>query len=119
MYLEKDFVEKVFRTMKTQEEVVPVRHRLERRVRAYVFIMVIAYRLIAALVYAIRESGDHDPWEKSQNLIRYLSRVERTEITLGKERKIWFLNTRREEVELLKKLGYGELFDEKQQKNSV
>jgi transposase len=119
MYLEKDFVEKAFRTMKTQEEVVPVRHRLERRVRAYVFVMVTAYRLIAALVYAIRESGDRDPWEKSQDLIRYLSRVERTEITLGKERKIWFLNTRREEVELLKKLGYGELFDEKQQKNSV
>ena len=33
MYLEKDFVEKIFRTMKTQEELVPVRHRLERRVR--------------------------------------------------------------------------------------
>ena len=57
MYLEKDFVEKVFRTIKTQEEIVPVRHRLERMVRAYVFVMVTAYRLIAALVYFLRESG--------------------------------------------------------------
>ena len=105
--------------MKRQEEVVHVRYRLERRVIAYVFVMVTAYRLIAALVYAIMESGDRDPWKKSQDLIRYLSRVERTEITLGKERKILLLNTRREEVELLKKLDYGELFGEKQQKNSV
>jgi transposase len=119
MYLEKDFVEKAFRTTKTQEGVVPVRHRLERWVRAYVFVMVTAYRLIAALVYAIRESGNRDQWEKSQDLIRYLSRVESTEITLAKERKIWLLNTIRDEVELLKKLGHGKLFDEKQQKNSV
>ena len=105
--------------MKRQEEVVPVRYRLERRVRAYVFVMVTAYRLIAALVYVIVESGDRDPWKKSQDLIRYLSRVERTEITLGKERKTLLLNTRGEEVELLKKLDYGELFGEKQQKNSV
>ena len=84
MYLEKDFVEKVFRTMKTQEEVVPVRHRLERRVMAYVFVMVTAYRLIAALVFMLRESGDRDPWEKSQKLIGSLSRVERMEIILGK-----------------------------------
>ncbi|EQD26721.1 transposase, IS4 family protein, partial [mine drainage metagenome] len=87
MYLEKDFVEKVFRTMKTQEEIVPVRHRLERRVRAYVFVMVTAYRLIAALVYLLRESGIREPWEESQKLLDSLSRVERLEIMFGKEKK--------------------------------
>lgn len=54
MYLEKDFVEKVFRTAKTQEEIVPVHHRLERHVRLYVFVVVTAYRLIAALVYFLQ-----------------------------------------------------------------
>ena len=111
LYLEKDFVEKVFRTMKTQEEVVPVRHRLERRVRAYVFVMVTAYRLIAALVYMLRETGQNDPWEKSQKMLDSLARVERTEITLGKEHKIWYLNVRKDTAELLKKIGYGRLFD--------
>ena len=111
MYLEKDFVEKVFRTMKSQEEVVPVRHRLERRVRAYVFVMVTAYRLIAALVYMLRETGQNDPWEKSQKMLDSLARVERTEITLGKEHKIWYLNVRKDTAELLKKIGYGRLFD--------
>ncbi|EQD26718.1 transposase, IS4 family protein, partial [mine drainage metagenome] len=71
MYLEKDFVEKVFRTMKSQEEIVPVRHRLERRVRAYVFVMVTAYRLIAALVYFLRESGEKNHGKCHRNsLIR-------------------------------------------------
>jgi len=113
MYLEKDFVEKVFRTMKSQEEIVPVRHRLERRVRAYVFVMVTAYRLIAALVYFLRESGDKDPWETSQKLLDSLSGVERTEITFGKEHKIWYLNLRKESTDTLRKIGYGRLFDGK------
>ena len=119
MYLEKDFVEKVFRTMETQEEIVPVRHRLERRIRAYVFVMVTAYRLIAALVYFLRESGNSDPWGNSQKLLDSLSRVERMEITLGKEHPIWYLNIRKETSEALKKIGYGKLFDEKNHKLSA
>ncbi len=109
MYLEKDFVEKVFRTMKTQEEIAPVRHRLERRVRAYVFVMVTAYRLIAALVYFMRESGYREQWETTQKLLDSLSRVERMEITLGKEHRIWYLNLGKETSEALKKIGYGKL----------
>ena len=111
MYLEKDFVEKVFRTMKSQEEMVPVRHRLERRVRAYVFVMVTAYRLIACLVYLLRESGEKEPWETSQKLLDSLSRVERMEITFGKEKKIWYLNLRPETVKILQKIGYGKMFE--------
>ncbi|MHB1622318.1 MAG: IS1634 family transposase [Cuniculiplasma sp.] len=115
MYLEKDFVEKVFRTMKSQEEIVPVRHRLERRVRAYVFVMVTAYRLIASLVYFLRESGDKDPWETSQKLLDSLSRVERTEVYLGKDRRIWYLNLTSTSTEILKKIGFQKLFDENSQ----
>ena len=98
--------------MKSQEEVVPVRHRLERRVRAYVFVMVTAYRLIAALVFALRESGDHDPWGPSQKLLDRLSRVERTEIVFGRENRTWYLNLRNDTSEPLKKIGYGNLFKE-------
>ncbi|MHB8371316.1 MAG: IS1634 family transposase [Thermoplasmataceae archaeon] len=119
MYLEKDYVEKVFRTMKSQEEITPVRHRLERRVRAYVFVMVTAYRLIANLVYLLRESGEKEPWEISQKLLDSLSRVERTEITFGKEMKILYLNLRPESLKLLQKIGYGKLFDEKNQETLV
>jgi Transposase len=48
-YFEKDFVEKVFRCLKTEEDIAPVRHRLEHRVRAYVFICMLAFRLLSML----------------------------------------------------------------------
>jgi transposase len=112
MYLEKDFVEKVFRTMKTQEEIVPVRHRLERRIRAYVFVMVTAYRLIAYLVCMMRESGEREPWESTSKLLDRLSRVERIEIRFGKETRTWYLNLRPDTSELLKRIGFGKLFNE-------
>ncbi len=89
MYLEKDFVEKVFRAKKTQEEIVPIRQRLERCMRAYFFVTVTAYRLIAALIYFQRESGYGEQWETMQKLLDSLSRVERMEITLGKEHRIY------------------------------
>jgi hypothetical protein len=37
-----------------------VRHRLKRRMKAYVFVMVTAYRLIAILVFITIESGERD-----------------------------------------------------------
>ena len=97
--------------MKSQEEIVPLRNRLERRVRAYVFVMVTAYRLIACLVHLLRESGEKEPWEISQKLLDSLSRVERIEITFGREKKMWYLNMRSETVKILQKIGYGKMFD--------
>ena len=35
------------------------------------------------------------------------------EIALGKERRIWHLNLRPASTEILKKIGYGKLFNEK------
>ncbi len=48
-YLEKDYIEKVFRHLKTDEHIEPVRHRLERRVRVYIFLLVLSYRIASAL----------------------------------------------------------------------
>jgi hypothetical protein len=58
---------------------------IESWVKAYVLVMVTAYRLIATLVYLLRKSGGNDPWETSQRILNALERVERMEITLGKE----------------------------------
>ncbi len=113
MYLKKDFVEKVFRTMRTHEEIVPVRHMLERRVRGYVFVMVTACRITAVPLHFLRESGYREQWGTMQELLDSLSRVERMEITLGKEHRIWYLNLMPASTEILKKIGYGKLFNEK------
>ncbi|WP_393972170.1 IS1634 family transposase [Oxyplasma meridianum] len=112
LYLGKDYVEKVFRTMKTQEEITPVRHHLERSVKAYVFVMVTAYRLMAALVSAMKRTGHEEPWESAADLLDRLARVERIELTLGKEKRTWYLNMKRHDAETLNKMGFGNIFNE-------
>jgi len=114
-YLEKDFIEKSFRTMKTEEEMEPVRHRLERRVRAYEFVQVLALRLRAAMRWSLREVARKEginPWEAEEELLKALGRVERVEITLGRERRVWHLNLLKGTKETLGKIGYGKLFVE-------
>ena len=48
-----------------------------------------------------------------QKLLDSLSRVERMEITLGKEHRIWHLNLGKETSDILRKIGDGKLFNEK------
>ncbi|MGC8699219.1 MAG: IS1634 family transposase [Candidatus Acidifodinimicrobium sp.] len=115
MYLEKDFIEKSFRIMKTEEEMEPVRHRMERRVRAYEFVQVLALRLRTALRWLIKEVAlkeGMNPWESEEELLKVLGRVERVEVTLGKESRIWHLNLLKSTRDVLGKIGYGDLFSE-------
>lgn len=109
-YLEKDFIEKVFRTLKTSEEVEPVRHRLERRVRAYLFLCVLAYRLLAVLPHGLGEiSTREDRWERGDTLLGELARVERVQVRLGHQVKTWYLNVSGDSRDVLDKMGYKKL----------
>lgn len=112
-YFEKDYIEKVFRILKTNENIEPVRHRLEHRVRAYMFVCVLAYRLLAGLRSQISNAlGEEKAWEKTFELLRDLSRVERVEVGFGKEVKTWYLNTTKKSNDMLKKIGFENLFKE-------
>ena len=112
-YFEKDYIEKVFRTLKTTERIEPVRHRLDPRVRAYIFVCVLAYRLLSVLHFKIEKTkGKENPWEKSFDLLNNLSRVERTEVGFGKEVKIWYLNVTKEIIDSLKVIGMKDLLKE-------
>ncbi|MGI0130404.1 MAG: IS1634 family transposase [Thermoplasmata archaeon] len=112
-YLGKDFVEKVFRTLKTPVELEPVRHRRERRVRAYLFVCMLAYRLISALRWRLVEAGVKEKTaEYQERLVEELSRVERTEVVLGGQRRMWYLNKSDFIVEALRKLGLKDLLKE-------
>ena len=113
LYLEKDFIEKVFRTLKTSEEIVPVRHRLEWRVRAYLFVCVLAYRLLAMLQDRLRKLSDKDDtWERADTLLQELGRVERVRVRLGRQVKSWYLNLSGKSRETLDKMGYKKLLKE-------
>ncbi|MGP8320695.1 MAG: IS1634 family transposase, partial [Methanosarcinaceae archaeon] len=92
-YFEKDFVEKVFRTLKTSEEIEPVRHRLEQRVRVYIFVCVLAYRLLADLQWRLQKLSDRkNVWHEADAFLHDLERVERVKVRLGHQVKIWHLN---------------------------
>ncbi len=56
-HLEKDCIEKGFRTMQTDEEMEPVRHYRPRRDRAYEFVRGLAFRLRAARRGSLREEA--------------------------------------------------------------
>ena len=112
-YLEKDFIEKVFRVIKTQEEVQPVRHRLENRVKAYLFVCMLAYRLLAVLQWRLKQaSGKEDSWESANELLQDLSRVERVEVKFGNEVKTLYLNLSEKNSKSIKSIGMMGLFKE-------
>jgi len=112
-YLEKDFIEKVFRVIKTQEEVQPVRHRLENRVKAYLFVCMLAYRLLVVLQWRLKQvSVREDSWESANALLQDLSRVERVEVKFGNEIKTIYLNLSEKNSKSLKAIGMMELFKE-------
>lgn len=113
-YLGKDFVEKCFRTAKTYVELEPVRHRRERRVRAYLFVCMLALRLQAALRWRLIEGGVEEDAvaEYQERLLEDLSRVERVEVSLGMEVRTWYLNMTKVVTEGLRRLKLKDLLRE-------
>jgi len=112
-YFEKDYIEKVFRILKTTERMEPVRHRLEPRVRGYMFVCVLAYRILAALYSRFEKVyGSKDNWERVHDFLKDIERVERTEVKFGNEKKILYLNMTKKIKDTLKALGMKNLFKE-------
>nr|AAU82818.1 transposase [uncultured archaeon GZfos1D1] len=112
-YFEKDFVEKVFRTLKTSEEIEPVRHRLERRIRVYIFVCVLAYRLLADLKWRLQKLSEHkNVWHEADAFLHDLERVERVQVRLGHQVKIWHLNLTGKSRRTLEMIGFKELLKE-------
>ena len=99
---------------KTEREVELVRHRRERRVRAYLFVCGLAYRLEMALRWLLLEGGikEHDVAEYQERLLEELGRVERTEVRLGGQGRTWFLNVTANGKDGLKRLGQEDLLKE-------
>jgi len=110
MYLEKDFIEKAFRTIKTEEDLKPIRHRLESRVRAIIFVCTLAYRLVSALRWMINSSESKDVTLSESAFLRKLARVEKLEVDLGKESEIFYVNVTTDLKKQVVALGMTDLF---------
>ncbi len=112
LYFSKDFVEKSFRTIKGDILIEPVRHRLDQRIRAYVFVCMLAYWLRSHMAYVLGNEGVEDPHHHLEILLRDIEKVQKVDVTLGNEVRTWHLNLSGRAVEILKKLGKANLFRE-------
>ncbi|MDF0591482.1 hypothetical protein P0O15_09955, partial [Methanotrichaceae archaeon Mx] len=83
------------------------------RVRAYVFVCMLAYRLLAVLQWKLKvASRKEDSWESAHLFLQDLSRVNEVEVKFGHEIKTWYLNLTQKMSSTLKDIGKKELFKE-------
>ena len=109
MYLEKDFIQKIFLYIKTDEDIKPVRYRLESRVRAFVLISVLTNRFLAALRWMINSSESSYVTLSVSEFLKKLSRVHKLETDLGKEIEQFFVNLTQDISKQLVALGMKDL----------
>ena len=74
---------------------------------------VLAFRLLADLQYRlIKILSPNGAQEQVDDLLRELERVERVQVKLGHQVKIWYLNVTRKNIETLEKMGFHDLLKE-------
>ncbi|MDO8873372.1 MAG: IS1634 family transposase [Methanoregula sp.] len=105
LYLEKDFVEKFFQIVKVDEDMKPVRHRLENRVRAYFFVCTLAYRLLSALRWMIVSADSKNASIGLKDFLKKLRQIDRLEVDLGKEVESFYVNVTKDVRDQLNVLG--------------
>jgi len=112
-YMEKDFIEKTFRDLKSEEDMMPVRHRLEPRVRAYFFMISVAHRIRTGLRYYIAEIPKKERKYEMDELLHLLRRVEFVRISEQETETYWYLNLLKKTTDQLDAMGFKDLFEEK------
>ncbi len=113
-YFGKDFVEKRFQKMKSAHELTPVRHRLEHRIRGYVFLNMLALRLNTAFFEKFKEICPENTAECVGTFLKKMGRVERTEVQVDGQARTVYLNLTPELQETLKLLHLSHLFEPNQ-----
>lgn len=62
-------VEKAFRNLKTDLALRPNPHHLQDRVDGHVFISILAYHLLHAIEYCLRQKGEHLSWASVKRIV--------------------------------------------------
>jgi len=87
--MEKNFVEKTFRDLKSEEDMMPTRHRLEPRVLAYFFMISVVHRIRTGLRYYIAEIQKTEIKYEIDELLQMLRRVEFVRISEQEKNTYW------------------------------
>jgi len=113
-YMEKDFVEKVFRTLKSHLKIAPVRHWKNHRIRAIFFVNILALWLRKVYDHHLNQVPKKKREYGFDELLRRLKRVEYVEVVRpGEEPAFWYLNLTEKMTEQLKAMGFKDLFRER------
>ena len=108
-YIEKDFIEKLFENIKSYEEIQPLRHRLESRVFAIIFVCTLALRLKAALRWIIHAKGRESNLSVEM-LMKKLEHVEYVEFNIGDSMDSYFINMQKKTLKYLTDIGLDTVF---------
>ena len=108
-YIEKDFIEKLFENIKSYEEIQPLRHRLESRVFAIIFVCTLALRLKAALRWIIHAKGRESNLSVEM-LMKKLEHVEYVEFNIGDSMDAYFINMQKKTLKYLTDMGLDTVF---------
>jgi len=103
-YIEKDFIEKLFENVKSYEEIQPLRHRLESRVFAIIFVCTLALRLKAALRWIIHAKKRESDLSVEM-LMKKLEHVEYVEFNVGDSTDAYFINMQKKTLKYLSDVG--------------
>lgn len=87
------------------EDLKPVRHRLESRVRAYFFVCTLAYRLLSALRWMIVSANSKNASIGLKDFLKRLGQIDRLEMDLGKEVESFYVNITKDVRDQLNVLG--------------
>ena len=109
-YFGKDFIEKKFQNLKSEREIMPVRHRLEERVMSIISVNVLSLRILAALNCLFKSISPNDTNECVSVFLKKMNRVQRTEVTIDGEPRTVYLNLTPDLLETLKIIGLDHLF---------
>ena len=103
-YIEKDFIEKLFENVKSYEEIQPLRHRLESRVFAIIFVCTLALRLKAAL-RGIIQAKKRESDLSVEMLMKKLEHVEYVGFNVGDSTDAYFINMQKKTLKYLSDVG--------------
>ena len=113
-YVGKDFIEKSFKTLKSNLKLAPVRHWKNHRIRAIFFVNMMALWLRKVYDGHLNDVNEKDRKYSFEELLRRLKRVEYVEIeNEDGEKAFWYLNLTKVMVDQLKLMGFKNLLPEK------
>jgi len=111
LYFERDYVEKVFRDLKTFEEIAPIRHRKESRVLGIIFVCTLALRMKIALRTIL--SDMREPIMSTEMLLKQLHRVNQVDIQMDEDIQVWYVGLQKKTEKVLDGIGMKGLFGER------